>query len=421
MKRSLFLKISLAMFLALLLLPSAAPGCEAAGGWSVSVQPGFGFNGDTMTIHVTGIPTQYAYVRIELNNRSIGDGVVSLDSMGKGSYNWTVPIQAETGIYKVTIINNGFNVTNATFSIVFDENTYLRYLIDEVIDEQDRQRTSLGMIGELAQDVKDRLGWILMACVIAATFCVWDTGLMYLKFRDWLDWKLVNRERINGLMGKTQMTFYRLRRPPAEGLMSVEIPEMNRRIDLAKKKIKESNDGKIPKGTHIVMDDPEAPGGFRIYRVKDLPAEEDVEEPRYLDVDEPRGRKGISTRMRERTRKEGFLRGKLNGWKDSRRQKKIDKELEAHHIRMGRLGAVDSESNDLYYDVPEPPKKKQVPRKVPVAVEEIEPEAEDAEDIPEEEEVSEPEPAPVVDAKARARQRVQARRASRVKSEEASQ
>jgi len=371
------LKVFLAFLLVLMLVPFIPSGEAVENGWGVTVAPNFAFNGDTVEIKVTGIPTQYAFVRVQLNNMTVSDGLIVLNEMGTGSMNYTLPMLAETGTYVIVVVNNGVNVTSTTLSVVFDDVTYLRFLLSQVQEEQDRQSTSLALIGQLAQGVKDRLDWIFYAALIGAVLGSWGWFLMHYKFQPWNDWKLMTENRKAGWRTKLQTTFYMIRNPPAEGLMTLTLPEMNKKIEQAKQMIKAEHGGRIPKETELWIEDKESAEGFRRIRcrqpveeVEDVP-EEAPERTRYEALDEPEEEdEYIPHRPKQKRRESWFSRFRAN-LRESRRQKKIEKENEAHERRLAKINGrptpnYEDEDEERY----EPPKKRPAPKRAPVATRE---------------------------------------------------
>lgn len=222
--------------LAALLLMNVVPNTEAAGGWSSSVSPSFAFNGDNVTLTVTGIPGNFAFIKILLGNETLDTQLVYLDDMGKGSVVWNVPILASTGTYRFIVVSNGVNVTEASVSIIFDDVTYLRWRVDNVEKDNAQLREIVKSTVTELNDIKGRIFWMWAAASVTCGFAVMFAIITVLYYIDELKAKAERWKRLDGVKGKASRFYKTYFDPELDGWMVHTIPTLATEAARVKKK-----------------------------------------------------------------------------------------------------------------------------------------------------------------------------------------
>jgi hypothetical protein len=202
--------------LVLIILVLGMPFAQAAEGsemWSARVSPDFAFNGDNITIDVSGIRYEYAQIIIELGGVYVTDFMLRLDPNGIGNATWEIPITTPSGDYTARVVSNGVNVTTVKFQVIFDKVTYLAWQVEKLqvrVEQQNKMLINYG--GEVAR-VKElqQQYWIIATacCSIAicfALFVIWT-------HRDWLRWSI---ETFEG-KGKVRRLFKAVLHMPPSG------------------------------------------------------------------------------------------------------------------------------------------------------------------------------------------------------------
>lgn len=222
--------------LAALLLMNVVPNTEAAGGWSSSVSPSFAFNGDNVTLTVTGIPGNFAFIKILLGNETLDTQLVYLDDMGKGSVIWNVPILASTGTYRFIVVSNGVNVTEASVSIIFDENTFNAWVNERQAEEIERLNEMLDAVLKKLNDVDKRIFWMWAAASVTCGFAVMFAIITVLYYIDELKAKAERWKRLDGVKGKASRFYKTYFDPELDGWMVHTIPTLATEAARVKKK-----------------------------------------------------------------------------------------------------------------------------------------------------------------------------------------
>ncbi len=200
-------KCLILMILVAVLVPLFAASASGAQGWVVQVTPRYIFNGENVTVSVTGVPNSFAFVQLATNEiddegnvtlNTIDDVFLQLDDLGNLNMNFTVPIDAQGGIYSVHVVYNGREVANATFEVVYDHILYLYFVDAENKAEIDRLRGMLGEYGRTTQLLLDR-EWQVWVMGIGSTATVILVGLFVaVKFKDWVEWRTTISSRTAG-------------------------------------------------------------------------------------------------------------------------------------------------------------------------------------------------------------------------------
>lgn len=239
---------------------NCVPNTEAAGGWSSSVSPSFAFNGDNVTMKVTGIPGNFAFIKIMLGNETLDTQLVYLDDMGHGSVVWNVPILASTGTYRFIVVSNGVNVTDASVSIVFDDVTYLRWRVDNVEHDNEQLRQIVQRAIIELEDIKGRIFWMWATASIACAFAVMFAIITVLYYLPVVKIKMDEGSRKNGLRGKAARTFKAVFDPDAPGLMLRAWPTL-----FAERERERKKDRPFHMQPMAIVSDPGEPLGVRAY------------------------------------------------------------------------------------------------------------------------------------------------------------
>ena len=221
-----------------LLILCVVPNTQAGSGWSSSVSPSFAFNGDSVTLTVTGIPGNFAFIKIRLGNETMDDRLVFLDDMGKGSVNWSVPILAQTGTYTFLVVANGVNVTSATVSIVFDDVTYLRWRVENVEKRNDQLSEMVGNVQDENDQTQGMIFPIWLACTIGVAATVFNVFVLFLFYLPAFKQRMDDWRFKDGLKGRMS-TFYKTYIDPApDGWMYRAVPTLDIEAERQKDKRK---------------------------------------------------------------------------------------------------------------------------------------------------------------------------------------
>lgn len=285
MKRICIIVALCAMLLLICVLPDSSAD-EA--GWSAKASPDFVFNGDVVELTVTGVPHQYAFVKVMLGNETLDDLLLILNDMGMAKQNWTVPILADTGTYTFLVVSGGFNVTSASVSVVFDDVTYLAYQVKLLQEQNDKLQDMVLANSKETQDVQERLFWIwaastmVMACGVVCIF------ITYLYYTDEMRRKMENWKYKDGLKGRMSRFYKTFIDPDMDGLMVRPWPTLFAERRREKNKL---DGGKVQ--PVVIMPDAGSPGGFREYRL-------DVDDRSVVD-DEPEAENDVDAPKEKRT------------------------------------------------------------------------------------------------------------------------
>lgn len=259
--------------LALLCL-NVVPNAEGAGGWSSSVSPSFAFNGDNVTLTVTGIPGNFAFIKIMLVNETLDTQLVYLDEMGHGSTVWNVPILAQTGTYRFVVVANGVNVTEASVSIIFDDVTYLRWRVDNVEQDNEQLREIVQSTVSELNDIKGRIFWMWVAASITVAFAVCCGFVTILYYLPVVKIKMDEESRLNDMRGKMARTLKGVFDPDAPGLMLRAWPTMFEERKRERRGVRPFHMEPM-----AVVSDPEEPMGVRVYPLEIVGDEKPADEP----------------------------------------------------------------------------------------------------------------------------------------------
>lgn len=262
------------------------PNTEAAGGWSSSISPSFAFNGDNVTMKVTGIPGNFAFIKIMLGNETLDTQLVYLDDMGHGSVVWNVPILAETGTYRFIVVSNGLNVTDASVSIVFDDVTYLRWKVDNVEDDNAQLREIVKRTVVELNDINGRIFWMWAAASITMAFAVCCGFVTVLYYTDEMKAKAQRWKRLEGVKGKASRAYFTYIDPALDGWMVHTIPTLATEAERVKRR-----NGNPTVEPFVTIPDASDPRGYRTNPVKVADEPEDVPavEPEPVKVKQKKG------------------------------------------------------------------------------------------------------------------------------------
>ena len=281
--------VLLTLGLVALLCLNCVPNSEAAGGWSSSISPSFAFNGDNVTLTVTGVPGNFAFIKIMLVNETLDTQLVYLDDMGHGSVVWKVPMLAETGTYRFIVVSNGVNVTSASVSIVFDDVTYLRWRVDNVEDDNEQLREIVKRTVIELNDIQGRIFWMWAAASVTCGFAVCFGLITFLYYTDEMKAKAQRWKRLDGVKGKASRAYFTYIDPALDGWMVHTIPTLATEADRVKKR-----NGKPKVEPTVIVPDSNDPRGYRTHPVDVLeePVELELPGPKELPDDELKVKKG---------------------------------------------------------------------------------------------------------------------------------
>lgn len=185
MKRVLFILTAMAV-LAALCLPTGAAAPHMNG---VDVMPGFAISGDNVTISVLGPGNMYAAVSIvDETGVPVLETHIMLDSLGRGSYAWTVPIDLKSGEYVVRGTFPGNLTDSERMRVVYDEDVEQTVRLDALEQRLDLARMEnirLAADVEALREAKGRDTLILTASLIVTLSCL---GYMVVKYRERWEW-----------------------------------------------------------------------------------------------------------------------------------------------------------------------------------------------------------------------------------------
>lgn len=185
MKRSLLILTALAA-LAALCLPTGAAAPHMNG---VDVTPGFAISGDNVTISVLGPGNMYAAVSVVSEaGEPVLETHVMLDSLGRGSYVWKVPIDLPSGEYAIRGTFPGNLIDVERMRVVYDEDVAQTVRLDaleERLDHARRENLRLSVEVEALERAKARDTLILTASLLVTLSCL---GYMVLKYRERWEW-----------------------------------------------------------------------------------------------------------------------------------------------------------------------------------------------------------------------------------------
>ncbi len=216
---------ALLAFCALLMLCVMPPASADQMGWSSSVSPDFAFNGDEVELTVTGVPNQFAFVKVRLGNETVDDLLIVLDEMGRGEQNWTVPILAETGTYQFIVVSGGLNVTVCSLSVIYDDVTYLTHLVGEMQERNDQLEKMVLGNAKQTDGVQGQLFWIWLAGTIGVAGFI---GMAFLTFMFYAPAGMfLIRTRAHDRRNRGRSDFYKgLFDPDVDGLMTHARPTL---------------------------------------------------------------------------------------------------------------------------------------------------------------------------------------------------
>ena len=344
--------IIMTMGLVALLCVSGAPDAEAMNGWSCSVSPSFAFNGDNVTLTVTGIPGNYAFIKIILVNETLDTQLVYLDDMGHGSVVWNVPMLAETGTYRFIVVSNGVNVTEASVSIIFDDVTYLRWRVDNVEHDNAQLREIVHSTVTELNDIKDRIFWMWAAASVACGFTVCFAIITLLYYTDEMKAKMRRWKHLEGIKGKASKTYFAYLDPPLDGWMVHTIPTLAAEAE----RVRRRNAKKNVEPTLIVPDEND-PRGFASYPVN-IGTEPPKETPEVRSDDEQNKdlKKGKGGKMKSLVRKLHWFKA---------RPPKKGQPIEVEDISIMERRLAEMEEVEQHPDAPE--RSERPPSPSPVA------------------------------------------------------
>ncbi|MDD3092135.1 MAG: hypothetical protein PHG80_10965 [Methanoregulaceae archaeon] len=257
-------KCLILMLLVAVLVPLFAGSASGAQGWVVQATPRYIFNGENVTVTVTGVPNSYAFVQLATNGtddygnvtlKTIDDKFLQLDDLGVLNTNFTVPIDAQSGIYSVHVVYNGREVANCTFEVVYDHILYLYFVDAENEAEIDRLRGMLGEYGRTTQLLLDR-EWQVWVMGIGSTATVILIGLFVaVKFKDWLEW----RTTISGKTAGFGKLAKEMLHPPPRGDLGPYLKAAGRgRLDWVERI--EASEGRLTAQVQEIPDENESEG-----------------------------------------------------------------------------------------------------------------------------------------------------------------
>ena len=257
--------------LIILLSPQVASG---AGGWVVQVSPTFIFNGENVTATVTGIPNTYAFVQLVTNStditgnatiKVIDDRFLQLDDLGVAKTNFTLPIDAKNGVYAIHVVYNGAEVTNTTFNVLYDENLYNRYLVEELQKDLDRQNALVLQYGKISKALLDREWQMWMMALVSIIIAVLVVIILFLMFKDFLEYRTTISKRKDGLTKAAQWLLH----PPARGDIRPYLDHLDGNIRERMERIEDGAKGTVIKHPFVLFPDPESPYGFGVAELRD--------------------------------------------------------------------------------------------------------------------------------------------------------
>jgi hypothetical protein len=237
-----------------------------------------------VTLTVTGVPGNFAFIKVMLVNETLDTQLVYLDEMGHGSVVWNVPMLAETGTYRFIVVSNGINVTEASVSIVFDDVTYLRWRVDQVEQDNEQLRTIIQNTLKAVGDLNEWRFWIWAAVVVCVGFTVCFALITIFYYLPVLKIKTDEYSRMNGLKGKMARTLKAVFDPDASGLMLRAWPTMFAERERERRKNRPFHMDPI-----AVVSDPQEPMGVRVYPLEIVgdEAPKSVNEPFIFSTSEP--------------------------------------------------------------------------------------------------------------------------------------
>ncbi len=201
-------KILLALAVALLVVPLASGGASGAEGWVIQVAPRYVFNGENVSVTLTGIPNAYAFIQLATNETDafgnvtldvIDDRFLQLDDLGVVTANFTIPIDAQSGWYSVHAVYSGREVSNASFEVIYDKNLHNQYLIDELMGDLDRTNRMLAEYGRTTQTLLEREWQMWVLAPTAMGLVVLIGALVAWKFKDYIEWRTASSKRKDGM------------------------------------------------------------------------------------------------------------------------------------------------------------------------------------------------------------------------------
>lgn len=206
------LPIAAVLCVCLLAVPMAAAPAQGAGGWGVLVTPENVSTGGTATVLVSGPADSFCTVRV-LNPQggTAWEAFLIIGEAGMGSVNFTVPIDAGSGEYSVSVISTeGVELAHRAVLVEFDESNYMMAKLleyDEKIAAQVVANARLAKENQELQERSERVMWFAFMAMAAGAFA-WT--LTVWKGKDLLRALIARQAREKGLRARmcTALNFF---------------------------------------------------------------------------------------------------------------------------------------------------------------------------------------------------------------------
>jgi hypothetical protein len=201
--RNILIVLTAMVALAALCLPTGAATPQMNG---VEVTPGFALTGDNVTIEVLGPGNMYASVSItDETGLAVLETHIMLDSLGRGQYYWTVPIDLMSGEYVVRAVFPGNLSDSERMRVVYDEDVEQTLRLDDMEQRLDRYRLEnfrLSAQVDSLQRAKATDTLILSAALLVTLGCL---AYMIIKYRERWEWMVArdNRRGARQLIART--------------------------------------------------------------------------------------------------------------------------------------------------------------------------------------------------------------------------
>ena len=186
--------------------------------WTVEATPNFIFSGDPFNVTVTEVVDGQRWVILNLratNGTVIMDSMCQTDDLGVGLVTIEVPLETETGVYSLEVVEQGAVVVNCTVEIVQDDINWLHTLILE--DRATIEQLSM-LFFPMSQKVRAQdktISDLWLIIIIVSIIAVAVVLVNLLLFKPWVAWK-VSRQT-GGIVNRGLKFFMH---PPSDGDMT---------------------------------------------------------------------------------------------------------------------------------------------------------------------------------------------------------